>query len=117
MVNQIRYSLALYCPDLTDSSKNFVPVGVLVVDEKNKRYAFKHLEDFSNIQDADALTKAIWQSIPEILEQNFEQYFENQKHELYKDMAGRYHGFISQVIEEMAQSTISFSNSYCFGRR
>lgn len=108
---EMRYALALYCSDLTDSTKDFNPIGVLVVDEKAQRYAFKHLENFSSILDEDVITKAIWQSISEILEQRFEEYCKNQNHDLYKDRAKEYHGFISQVIEEMAQSTVSFSDS------
>ena len=108
---EMRYALALYCSDLTDSRKDLIPVGVLVVDEKYQRHAFKHLENFSSILGEDDITMAIWQSIPEILEQRFEEYRKKPNHDLYKDRAKEYHGFISQVIEEMAQSTISFSDS------
>ena len=108
---EMRYALALYCSDLTDSRKDLIPVGVLVVDEKYQRHAFKHLENFSHIFCEDDITMAIWRSIPEILEQRFEEYCKKPNHDLYKDRAKEYHGFISQVIEEMAQSTISFSDS------
>lgn len=107
----MRYSLALYCPDLTDSFKDFIPVGVLVVDETAQKYAFKYLENFSIIQDADVITKAIWQSIPEILEQRFEGYCRDPKHDSYKKEINNYCGFISQMIDEWSQSSICLSGS------
>ena len=33
----MQYALALYCSDLTDSSNNSIPIGVIVVDEINKK--------------------------------------------------------------------------------
>ena len=107
----MRYSLALYCPDLKDSTKDFVPVGILVVDEKTQRYAFKRLETLSSILDEDVITRAVWQSSPEFLEQKFEEYCKNPNHDLYKERTTEYHGFISQVIQDCAQSTICFSDS------
>ncbi|MDO8511547.1 MAG: hypothetical protein Q7S55_05275 [Nanoarchaeota archaeon] len=108
---EMRYALALYCSDLTDSRKDLIPVGVLVVDEKAQRYAFKNLEHFSHIFCEDDITMAIWQSIPEILEQRFEKYCKNPSHDLYKDRAKEYHGFISQMIDEWSQSSIYLSDS------
>ncbi len=107
----MRYTLALYCSDLTDSSKKVIPVGVLVVDETAQNYAFKCLDGLSSIQRADHITKAIWDTIPEILEQKFEDYRENPNHESYKNTISEYHGFISQMIDELAQCSISFSDS------
>lgn len=108
---KMRYALALYCSDLADSRKDFIPIGVLVVNEKDQKYAFKHLENVSAILGEDVITKAVWDSLPEILEQRFEEYRKDPHHDLYKDRTMEYHGFISQVIEEMTQSTISFSDS------
>ena len=107
----MRYSLALYCSDLKDSTKDFVPVGVLVVDEDNHKYAFKYLDQFSGIQAADVITKAMWQSMAEHLEQRFEQYCQKPDHNFYKEKGTAYHGFISQMIQDSAQSTICFSDS------
>jgi len=107
----MRYALALYCSDLTDSTSDFLSVGVLVVDEANRKYTFKHLDHFSRIQETDLITKAVWQSIPDLLEYRFEQYCQNPDHGSYKENGAAYHGFISQVILDCAQSTISFSDS------
>lgn len=81
------------------------------MDEKAQQYAFKHIEKLSDLQEADYLTRAIWQSFPETLEQKFEEYCKNPSHQLYEDKATEYHGFISQVIQDCEQSTISFSDS------
>ena len=107
----MRYSLALYCSNLTDSTKEFTPIGVLVVDETNQRYAFKRLENCFSIHGEEVITRAVWQSIPEILERSFEVYCKNPNHDLYKKRATEYHGFIRQVIQDYAQSTICFSDS------
>ncbi|MEK6809560.1 MAG: hypothetical protein AABY40_02720 [Nanoarchaeota archaeon] len=108
---EMRYSLALYRSDLTDSNQKIIPIGVLVVDEKDKKYAFKSLENFQGIAGEDYISRSIWDSLPEILEQEFEGYCENPNHDLYKDLVGRYHGFISQVIEDSVHSSITFSDS------
>lgn len=107
----MRYALALYCSDLTDSSKKVIPVGILVVDGAAQKYAFKYLDRFSSIQRADPITKAIWDTIPEIIEQRFEDYYKNPNREPCRKAAGEYHGFISQMIDEWAQCSISFSES------
>lgn len=86
-------------------------MGVLVVNETAHKYVFKYLDDFSSIQRADPITKAVWESIPEILEKRFENYRKNPNHESYQNAVNEYHGFISQMIAELAQCSISFSDS------
>ncbi len=107
----MQYALALYCSDLTNSSNDFIPVGVIVVDEINKRYVFKRLDGFSGIQDADFIAKAIWESFPEILEQRFEEYCQNKNDYSYKSEKNKSSGFISLMMEELSQSGICLSDS------
>ncbi len=110
-INPMRYTLALYCSDLTDSTKDFIPVGVLVVDENAQKYAFRHLLHLPTHQNRDRITKAIWRVFPALLEQRFHEYTQNPNHDLYKKSTGEYHGFISQIISEWSQSSICFSDS------
>ncbi|MEK6905502.1 MAG: hypothetical protein AABX24_03810 [Nanoarchaeota archaeon] len=107
----MQYALALYCSDLTDSFNDSIPIGVIVVDEINKKYMFKPLEGFSGIQYADFITKAIWESFPDILEQRFEEYCQNKNDSSYKSEENKSNGFISLMIEELSPSGICFSDS------
>ena len=107
----MQYALALYCSDLTDGSNYSIPIGVIVVDEINKRYAFKQLEGFSDIQDADFITKAMWESFPDILEQRFEEYCKTFNNSSYYREINNSSCFISQMAEELLQSGICFSDS------
>ncbi len=110
----MQYALALYCLDLTDSSNNSnnsISIGVVVVDEINKRYAFKQLEGFSDIQNVDFITKSIWESVPDILEQRFEEYCKNKNNYPYKSEENKSSGFISLMMEEFSKSGICFSDS------
>ena len=107
----MQYALALYCSDLTDGSNYSIPIGVIVVDEINKRYAFKQLEGFSGIQDTDFITKAIWESFPDILEQRFEEYCKTFNNSSYNREINNSSCFISQMAEELSQSGICFSDS------
>ena len=104
----MRYSLALYCPDLKDSSKDFIPVGVLVVDEETQKYKFQGL---SILPTPDFMTNVLWRGLPTLLEQRLLQYVKEPNHNSYKQHSDEYHGFISQVIQESEQSTVCFSDS------
>ncbi|OGZ69635.1 MAG: hypothetical protein A3D44_01305 [Candidatus Staskawiczbacteria bacterium RIFCSPHIGHO2_02_FULL_42_22] len=104
----MRYSLALYCSDLTDSTSDYRPVGVLVVNENSQKYSFKHL---SPLYGLDFMTTIIWKNVPAILEQRFNEYQKEPNHDFYRERLDEYYGFISQLIDEWSQSNICFSNS------
>ena len=104
----MRYSLALYCSDLTDSTSDYRPVGVLVVNENSQKYSFKHL---SPLYGLDFMTTIIWKNVPATLEQRFNEYQKEPNHDFYRERLDEYYGFISQLIDEWSQSNICFSNS------
>ncbi len=107
----MRYALALYCSDLTDSSHDFIPVGVIVVDENAKRYAFQGLQRPPNMTQIDEITQIMWNILPIALEQRFLEYTTEPNCNYYKERIREYHGFISQLIVDWSQSTICFSDS------
>jgi len=109
----MRYSLALFCPDLKYSSKNCIPVGVLVVDEDAKKYGLKCLSDLSQ---GDIFARIIWKGFPNHIRQRFDEYCQEPNHDFYERRLSTYHGFISQIVYDWSQSTISFSDSLALER-
>ncbi len=108
----MHYTILSYTSDLTDPAREFIPIGVLVADERTNEIMFRRLPVESlpeGYKITDPASRLFWEHITNSLQIQFADYARNPQNEYYRQRLGEQYGFLEQLAYEWRNTNLQLS--------